>query len=222
MTNNSKTKKNVIAYEKIKNMIINNELKSGEIISENQLAATLHMSRTPIREAIKSLSSEDLVEVHRGIGIQIKHVTLREIHEIYPLRYVLESYAIQQAAERLRPEEIDHMEQLWLALRQKVCNNQPYTTQEILDLDEKTHGMFIDHAGNETLKQLISTLKLKIHRFQMISTTMANNDLRTIDQHLELLDAIRDKKISEACHLLESHLYAPWQNMFSENRTDYL
>ncbi|MEG2213105.1 MAG: GntR family transcriptional regulator [Clostridiales bacterium] len=218
--NSNKNRKNIIAYEQIKAMIMNNELKSGDLISENQLAARLKMSRTPIREAIKGLSSEGLVDVQRGIGIRIKHVTLREMHEIYPLRNVLEAYAIQQAAERLLPQQLDEMTQRWLTLREKICNHRPYTTAEILELDEQTHAMFINHAGNETLKQLIDTLKLKIHRFQMISTTMANNDIRTVDQHIELIAAIKAKNLPIACRLLEAHFYAPWEHMLAEDHTE--
>lgn len=54
----------------------------------------------------------------------------------------------------------------------------------------------------------------------MISTTMANNDIRTVDQHIELIAAIKAKNLPIACRLLEAHFYAPWEHMLAEDHTE--
>ena len=136
----NKMNKNVIAYNMIKDMILNNELKCGDIVSENSLAASLNMSRTPVREAIQSLYNEGYVEVHKGVGIFVKHVTLKEIYDINAVRVVLEKFAVRNAVNDIQPYQLDDLITRWKVLKEQLIEGKNYDPNKLFELDEETHN----------------------------------------------------------------------------------
>ena len=74
------------AYDGIRNLIIEEEISPGELLSENQLAAYLNMSRTPVREAIRRLQAEGFLESRKGLGTFLKPLTTKDVRNIYEVR----------------------------------------------------------------------------------------------------------------------------------------
>ena len=215
-----KANKNTIAYHRIKEMILNNEIKCGDIISENSLAESLEMSRTPVREAVRTLCNEGFVNIHKGVGILVKNVTLKEVHDINAVRVVLEKYAIHNAVNDIQDYQLDDLIDRWRGLRESYNKGVKYIPQVLFDLDEETHELFINLSGNDLLKDLISTLQSKIHRYQKMFTAIANDDIHTINQHIGILQAIKERDADKACDLLERHIYSTLSRMFENNRGD--
>ena len=77
-----------VAYEKIKELILNEDIGPGEIVSENQLAEYMNMSRTPVREAIRRLEAEGILVSRQGIGTIVKMLTLKDIEDIFENYYL--------------------------------------------------------------------------------------------------------------------------------------
>lgn len=200
-------KRNIIAYETIKQLIVNNELKAGEIISENALAASLGMSRTPIREAIKILSKEGYVEIHNGIGIYVKHVTVKEIYDISEVRVSLETLALRTAVNHISDEELADIIGRWTELKNKLENGIKVAYEQIFELDAETHFLIVKRSENEFLKEIINDIQLKIQRFQRMSTRATGNDLNTVNLHLSILKHIREKNIEKASDVLRRHVF---------------
>ena len=72
-----------VAYEKIKELILDEEIEAGEAVSENQLAEYLQMSRTPIREAIRRLEADGILVSRQGYGTILKMLTMKDIEDIF-------------------------------------------------------------------------------------------------------------------------------------------
>src|SRR5690625_5492443 len=95
-------------YEYIKNAIIVGDYEPGKRLIEEELAETLQVSRTPIREAIKQLKSEGLITPLKR-GVMVREFTKNDIRQIYDLRAILESYAANQAAYNRNDTDLENL-----------------------------------------------------------------------------------------------------------------
>lgn len=195
-----------IAYDTIKDSIINNDIKPGDCLSENSIAQILGMSRTPIREAIKVLASEGLVEIHNGIGIFVKHVTAKEIHELFEVRAALECTALSSSLKYITDDEISNIEKEWLELMRKVDEGEKIDLDIITEYDNRMHSLIIDKCDNEYLKEIMNGIRLKITRFQRMSARALGNEKETINQHLEILNYMKKKDKEKLLKVLRVHI----------------
>ena len=178
------------------------------------------MSRTPVREAVQNLCNEGYVNIQKGVGILVKNVTLKEVHDINAVREVLEKYAVRNAVKEIQDYQLDDLIDRWRGLKESYNNGTNYDHLELFDLDEETHQLFINSSGNDLVKTLISTLQSKIHRYQKMFTTIANDDVHTINQHIGILEAIKERDADKACDLLERHIYSTLARIFENNKGD--
>jgi DNA-binding GntR family transcriptional regulator len=194
------------AYCSIKESIMNNEFKPGDCLSENALAQALGMSRTPIREAIKVLSSEGLIEIHNGVGAFIKHITVKEIHDIFEVRSALECIAVDSALARITKEELEIIEKDWLRLYADVIAGKPIGYGILSEHDSKLHEFIVVKCDNDFIINIIAGIRMKIARFQKISATALGDELDTINQHLALIKIMKSGNAEALKHELKSHI----------------
>ena len=194
------------AYCSIKESIMKNEFKPGDCLSENALAQALGMSRTPIREAIKVLSSEGLIEIHNGVGAFIKHITVKEIHDIFEVRSALECIAVDSALARITNEELEVIEKDWLKLYEDVIAGKPIGYGILSEHDSKLHELIVVKCDNDFIINIIAGIRMKIARFQKISATALGDELDTINQHLALIKIMKSGNSEALKHELKSHI----------------
>ena len=104
------------AYNQIKDAICSGKVVPGDILSESQTAAQLGMSRTPVREALRTLASEGFVEIRNGIGAYVKPLSSKDMEDLYEVRCLLEVQAIKTSIYRITNDEIDAFERHFQAL----------------------------------------------------------------------------------------------------------
>ena len=208
--------KSQTAYRRIRNMIIDGTLHENKLYSENQLSELLCMSRTPIRDAIRMLEAERVIEVFRGIGIRLRAITSKEIYELYPLRFMLESYAMQESIISISSAQYDFYIEQWEKLKDRISKGEAVRTVEMRELDRLTHMLFVENSGNETLRELIDQLELKIDRFRSLMSDITDDDLSTADQHIAILRKMKEGHLKDAVSLMEQHLYRPWKTQFDQ------
>lgn len=194
------------AYYSIKESIMKNEFKPGDCLSENALAQALGMSRTPIREAIKVLSSEGLIEIHNGVGAFIKHITLKEIHDIFEVRSALECIAVDSALARITKEELEVIEKDWLKLYEDVVGGKHIGYGILSEYDSKLHELIVVKCDNDFIINIIAGIRMKIARFQKISATALGDELDTINQHLSLIKIMKSGDVDALKCELKAHI----------------
>ena len=202
--NDKKNLKN-IAYETLKKAIINNELKPGVHLSEPLIAKALDMSRTPIREALKFLEKDGLVE-QKDIGIFVKQMTKKELAEIFSVRAALECEALKTALINISDQEIDEIEIKWLSLRKNVEDGQKIDENIIIDNDIEFHSFITRKSYNDFLIDILSSISNRSTRYIRASMLDLGNIFNTIDQHLELINVIRERNIEKASVLFYNHI----------------
>jgi len=114
-------------YRALKEMILKNELRSGEKLNQEKLAIQLGVSRTPLQSAFYRLEKELLVEIKPRKGAFVKQLTLKDFYELYDIRGRLESLGAYEAAKRGTQLEVNQLAK-HLAIFQKVVKNKEYST----------------------------------------------------------------------------------------------
>lgn len=97
----------------IREKILNKELKPGMRIIEQNLSDELEVSRGPIREALRQLEQEGVVEYTRNVGCSVKEITIKDLYEIYLLRSTYEILAVKLCGGQFEQEDIERMEKFW-------------------------------------------------------------------------------------------------------------
>lgn len=196
-----------IVYKKIKDDIIQNKLKAGDFLSSTQIAKQMNMSRTPVREALNSLSTEGLIEIQNGVGIFVKEISENEIRELFEIRMVLESLALKKLMENPIDEPFfQSLMEEWVAMEGRLQSGDQRILDEISLLDYKTHKSFNSYAKNTFLTQVIENIELRLNRIQALSIYAHNDAENTISQHITLIQAVLDGNSQNAEKLLQEHI----------------
>lgn len=202
--------KKTIAYEKIKQLIVNNEIEKDAPLVERQLCEMLSISRTPIREALRELANENLVEIIEGKGVYVKKIDFRDMVELFEVREALEGMAVRLFTERMDEEGLEHfksfMEEQKEAYRQE-------NHKEFMDVDMKIHFLIAEGAKNGRLKNEIMVIYDQIKQIAISAKDSKEMRDTALDAHLGILDAVmaRDPDAAQAamvCHIkktLELH-----------------
>ncbi|WP_434309089.1 GntR family transcriptional regulator [Hominifimenecus sp. rT4P-3] len=195
-----------IAYEELKQMIMSNRLKAGEMIGENYLTTVFQMSRTPIREAIRRLESEGLVEVKDGVGTFVTEISSEEIADAYEVRKSLEILAIKTAVFAFSEKEIQSLEARFSTLYQRVKNGDNITVDEYADADWMLHDLIIVKSKNRFVKTAMDAIGMNLKRYQYMSVKAFQNVEKCMEEHLEIIQGIREKDPEKVIQILNVHI----------------
>lgn len=190
------------AYERIRQMITTLELAPGNTINEGRLAEDLDMGLVPIREALKLLIHDNLVEVSSQGGIFVSGVSIPELEQISELRRLLESYCARQAAQRATPDDIVILE----ALRQEQATIPPEDSQRWFDLDHKFHQAIAGAAHNKYLAQTLDHFFGLSQRLWYLALPHLEFLPGAVEVHLDLVQAIKDGDADGAEALMSAHV----------------
>lgn len=135
------------AYQEIKKRIIKTELMPGAVINESELMAKLGFGRTPIREALKKLQSDDLVVVKPRRGIFVAELAITDLSQIFEVRVELEALAARLACQRISEEELEDLKSLTDQYSTLDTNN----IEELIELDGKFHTLIREATRNRFL-----------------------------------------------------------------------
>ena len=206
------------AYRELRARILDNSMPSGEQFTEEELAAMLHMSRTPTREAMLRLAGEGLVEVRPRHGMRVKPVSQVDMREIYEVLTALESTAAALAA--ARSDQGESVALLRASIRDMDAALERDDLAAWAAADERFHTLLVEAAGNSRLTELVQTYVGQSHRVRMLTLrlrpkpSMSNRDHEAVVDAVEAHDARRAREIHYAhreqsgrmlAELLQSH-----------------
>ena len=189
-------------YERVKHDIVTGALAPGEPLLETLLAERYAVSRTPIREALRQLDRDGLVE-RAGRSMRVRYFTPEQIYDIYEVRGILEGAAARAAAERRTPFDLDRLRDLLAHLEDDGLD-----VEQRASLNRGFHAAIWRAGHNSILIEQIERLYLT--SIGHMSTTLAD-DARwrnSLDEHRRLLDAIEAGDGDEAERLTLEHLRA--------------
>ena len=194
------------AYEVVKEAICNNEIKPGDVLSENQIAKGLGMSRTPVREALRILASEDYVDVRNGTGIIVKSISPEDMRALTQVRKSLELLAAETAVHNIQISEIEQLEKSFLALLDDYNQKKPLEIHDFTSRDYQLHELLVARCTNKYVISIMKGIHANVKRFQCMSYVALNSLPESTEQHLNLLRLIRERDGDGLVRALGEHI----------------
>lgn len=192
-----------VVQKEIERMIVSGELKAGERINENLLAANLSISRGPIREACRGLEQAGLVTVIVNRGVFVRQVSLDEALEAYDIRASLFGLAGKTLATRITRDEIAALQAL---IDRMEVAKQKSDVDAYYPLNLAFHGRIVEFSRNQQLAVLYHGLVKQLHLFRRQGLVM--NLKASNDEHGEILAALVAREPEPARRLTENHVLA--------------
>ncbi|SDP04456.1 DNA-binding transcriptional regulator, GntR family [Litchfieldia salsa] len=182
------------SYEYIRDQILNGELERGTKLIEEKLAEEIGVSRTPIREAIRKLEQEGLVQQKRVVN-----PTETELRNYFQVRILLEGFAARSAATYMNEEDLSK-------LKECVHIGRTGTPEEIMEANEKFHDLIVRSTNNPVMVDTIERMQSIIYLFR--KTVVYHKRPFLIDEHQDIYEAILSRQPDEAEKLMKEHIQA--------------
>jgi DNA-binding GntR family transcriptional regulator len=176
------------ATARLRDMIVQGQLAPGDAISEKDLCEEFGISRTPLREALKVLAREGLIELLPRRGAIVAPIAIEELRHKLELVRLLEDHAVKRACEHATDAQIAHLKSLHDKLLESVRRGR---TAEAIDINDEFHLAIVNASGNESLVDVYAPLwqHLRRSRHLIINTPEASRDW--VQAHERLMKAIR-------------------------------
>ena len=186
------------AYHAIRDLIVSLELAPGAVIDEKDLIERLGIGRTPVREALRRLAQERLVEVYPRRGMFVTNVDVRELARLSEVRAVLEPEAARLAAERATDAD--------RAGLQSLIGELDRGTPDLMGLDERIHRSVYRAAHNDLLEATLEQYYVLALRIWSLAAERQHELEEAVEAHRALLEAINEGDADRAAETMRAHV----------------
>lgn len=189
--------------DRLRSMIIEGVLTAGEKVPEKALCEKLGVSRTPMREALKVLAADGLLNLEPNKGARVRTITTEDLEEVFPLMGALESLAGELACKNISDVQIEEIkvEHKKMMVEFKQSNMPSYFKH-----NERIHQLIMAAAANTTLTDMYRTLSLRIRSGRYIANMSPTRWQQAVDEHEEMLVALSNRDGVELGSILKRHL----------------
>jgi len=195
-----------VVYDTLRQAILDGSIPPGERLVESELAETLNVSRMPVREAIRKLEAEGLLEHQPRKGVIVKGFSEEDILEIYTLREAMEALAAVQAVRRATEDEIRDLERAMNEIDRLCDLGDKANAAEVFEANRIFSEGVIEACHMPRLIQVINTYKDYLERFRRITLAGASRREAVRREHRAILEAIRDRDEKRAEALTREHI----------------
>ena len=202
----SKQKRPTLMYKallEIREAIRKGRLKPGDRLVETQLAEEMHISRFPIREALRSLEKEGLVETKPFKGTYVAQLTERDMEELYSLRSAIEEFAVRILIKHIDEEKISKLENIFQTMQQASKDED---LDKLIAQDFHFHESICELSGHRKLLEVWLMLENQLRVFLTIEKDLFGNSLQFVKSHIPILKAIQERKTRSAQKAIRDHL----------------
>jgi DNA-binding GntR family transcriptional regulator len=191
------------AYYRIRELIVTLELAPGSLVSERELMELLGVGRTPVREALRALARERLVEVYPRRGMFVSSVEVRDLAGLSEVRNTLEPRAARLAAERATDADRTRIDDLLDEL--DAVGDEP-SERVLIDLDQRIHRHIYDCTHNPFLATTLNEYYVLTLRIWFLALDRVPRLGDAVREHRALLEAIRDGDADRAEETMRRHV----------------
>lgn len=179
--------------------LLSGKLTVGRAVGESALAATLGVSRTPLREALMELERDRFLDCVPGRGFVVRGLEVDEVHELYPIVISLEQLAVRTASTDGKR----------LAALKRVNARLPKARDERarVRLDVDWHWHLVALSDNERLQSILASLKRRITRYEIAFMQGVDDSVTSYEEHAEIERALGEGDLARAADLVRAH----WQ-----------
>jgi GntR family transcriptional regulator, rspAB operon transcriptional repressor len=196
-------------YTLIRGLILTGKIKPGDAIDEKEIASLLKVSRTPVREAVKKLSDEHLVDVVAQSGTKASVLNAQDVHQAYIIRRALEMESAAHAAQNMSSEAADRLSDI-LRAQARAIENRSYA--EAIERDDDFHRAIADISNLPRLWRTVEISKAQLDRCRHMMIPRSGEGEATLEQHREVIRALMSKDPARARTAMGDHLDKAYAN----------
>ena len=192
-----------LIFEKVREDVLNGVYKSGEKIIEAKVAEEMGVSRTPVREALKQLELDGLVENIPNRGVVVKGVTIDDVHDIYTMRIAIEGIAAKWSVERMPDEALKDLKEIYELMEFYTMKND---IDKIFELNTRFHEVIYKSACSRYLEHVLSDFQQFIKITRKKSLASEGRMVEALKEHKVILDAFMVRDSEAAVKALVYHI----------------
>ena len=196
-------------YDRIREDILNGVYEEHEELKEATLGKMMEVSRTPVREALRQLELEGLVEIIPNKGARVTGITKKDIEDIYQIRYLLEGLSARWATEHVTEELIDKMEET-LYLTEFHAKKGNYL--QVFELDSQFHELMYEASGSKMLNHILSDFHMYVTRIRKTTLASDSRSKNSTEEHRAILEAIKARNADKAEACAHAHVKSTIKN----------
>lgn len=189
--------------EKLKEAIVSGKISPGERLAETDLAASLKVGPVALREALRGLEAEGYVTFRPDNDVIVSKPSREEIEDCFTIDAVLEGLAARLAVDRAKPEEVEHLKELHLALKE---TSQKRDLVRYFDANRNFHRFIAEIARNERLYRLIDQLRQEIQKTRILTQRLERRLDHSMREHDQIMDAFLKRNSALAESMMVRHL----------------
>jgi DNA-binding GntR family transcriptional regulator len=190
-----------IVTESLREAVLRGQLRPGERLDQAEIAERFHVSRMPVREALRTLEAEGLVRFYPHRGVVVNDLSPEEIEEVYSIRIALESMAVRLAIPRLTPLILGELDGI---LGEMDLVKDDRLTWAVLN--HRFHSRLYSASGQARLCGIIDTLRNTVQPYVIGNVSHAERAARAAEEHRELLSLCRHGDVPGAENMVRQHL----------------
>lgn len=195
---------------RLQDMILVGELAPGQVIPEMELCEALGISRTPLREALKVLASDNLVELHPGRGAVVVQPTADDVMGTLYAIGAIEGACALLACTYITNREFQHIQQLHLRM---VAAHKSGERLKYFELNQRIHERIVAAGRNAFLANLHTKLNLRVRRIRFLGKSEPGWWDQAIVEHEDILAALERRDGPTLSELVRQHMYQLWNDI---------
>jgi len=199
----TRTSLHVYVVDRMRDMITNGEIKPGTRINEKAMCELFGISRTPLREALKVLGSEGLLELTPNRGATVAMLTAETVDETFPIIGALEALSGELACAQITDAEVAEIRVLHY---QMVVHFEKGELMEYFHLNQEIHGRILEAARNPTLSDIYRSLSGRVSPARYRANMSKKRWTAAVREHEDILKALEARDGQKLAHLLKQHL----------------
>ncbi len=188
---------------RLRTLIQEGDLAPGEKLAEQELCDRFGVSRTPLREALKVLAGEKLVEIVPNRGARVVRLTIADLEEVFPVMGALEALAGELACAKITDRQITGIRRLH---KDMVKHHRAGNLPEYFRVNEAIHDTILQAANNATLAKMKDGLAGRVRRARYRANMSEQRWTQAVAEHDEILDALEDRDGPRLGEILKRHL----------------
>jgi DNA-binding GntR family transcriptional regulator len=191
------------AYRILRQAIITLHMPPGAVIVEKQITDQLGISRTPVRDAIRQLADERLVNIRPQSGTYVALIDRHQLEEGRLIRRALEVEGVRLAVERIDEGGIERLRDI-IALQERAASKQRH--EDFIAYDDQFHQTISELSGYSRLWRIINRSKAELDRVRYLSSPLPHQEEKAIAQHTAIVDAMAKHNVEKTVKAMTHHL----------------
>ena len=203
-------------FQKIREDILSGVYKDHEELKEVSIGEELGVSRTPVREALRQLELEGLVTIIPNKGAYVTGITKKDVHDIYLIRSQLEGMCARWATRNITDEQIEELEEIVLLSEFHLRKYGDGQAMQVSELDGKFHKVLYKASNSRIMEHVLTDFHKYVQAARTLSVGAKSRAEKSIDEHKEILEAIKAKDEDRAEMLANQHIMRVMENLHLE------